>query len=203
MHSTSKLNDGYLGSGKRLKYSIKKYGKDSHIFEILEFLPDRKSLADREREMVNSQLLSDPLCMNLVKGGEGWYGFQNKEHQTKCSAVGSKRLQEKLKTDPAFHEVMSKKWSDGNKKAIERGVHKNWKTNNVSWVGKHHSEQTIAKMKEKKVGHGVGMKNSQFGTRWMIHPQHGTIKVSNCEVSTYLSSGYVFGRTKKSISLCV
>ena len=27
MHSTSNLEDGYLGSGKRLRYSIRKYGK--------------------------------------------------------------------------------------------------------------------------------------------------------------------------------
>ena len=34
MHSTNNLNDGYLGSGKRLRYSIQKYGVDSHIKEI-------------------------------------------------------------------------------------------------------------------------------------------------------------------------
>jgi len=28
MHSTYKLDDGYLGSGNRLRYSIRKYGKE-------------------------------------------------------------------------------------------------------------------------------------------------------------------------------
>ena len=48
MHSTDNLQDGYIGSGKRLYYSIKKYGKENHTCEILEFLPDRLSLKNRE-----------------------------------------------------------------------------------------------------------------------------------------------------------
>ena len=34
-HSTKDLNDGYLGSGKRLKPAIKKYGEDKFIRKIL------------------------------------------------------------------------------------------------------------------------------------------------------------------------
>ena len=71
MHSTANLNDGYIGSGKRLRYSILKYGYDNHTREILEFLPDRISLKAREAEIVNENLLSDPFCMNLAKGGGG------------------------------------------------------------------------------------------------------------------------------------
>ena len=33
MHSTYKLDDGYLGSGKRLRYSIRKYGKENFILK--------------------------------------------------------------------------------------------------------------------------------------------------------------------------
>ena len=33
MHSTYKLNDGYLGSGKILRYSIRKYGKENFSIE--------------------------------------------------------------------------------------------------------------------------------------------------------------------------
>ena len=38
MHSTDNLDDGYLGSGRRLRYSINKYGKESHKREIIEFV---------------------------------------------------------------------------------------------------------------------------------------------------------------------
>ena len=44
MHSTDNLGDGYLGSGKRLRYSINKYGEENHNREILEFVDSRKEL---------------------------------------------------------------------------------------------------------------------------------------------------------------
>ena len=37
MHRTDNMNDGYLGSGVILKRSLKKYGKENHIKEILSY----------------------------------------------------------------------------------------------------------------------------------------------------------------------
>ncbi len=69
MHSTDSLTDGYMGSGTKITRSLKKHGRDAHKFEILEQLPDRKSLIAREEEIVSEELLKDPQCMNLMKGG--------------------------------------------------------------------------------------------------------------------------------------
>jgi hypothetical protein len=77
MHSTSDLEDGYMGSGKRLRYSIRKHGVENHTKEIIEYLEDRDSLAKREAEIVNKELINDPLCMNLKCGGFG--GSSNEE----------------------------------------------------------------------------------------------------------------------------
>lgn len=71
MHSTDDADDGYLGSGKILARSIKKYGKENHTREVIEYLPDRESLAARENEIVNEALLKDTKCMNLTIGGIG------------------------------------------------------------------------------------------------------------------------------------
>ena len=70
-HSTDHLEDGYMGSGKILRYSLNKHSKENHKFEILEFCPDRQSLFEREAELVPIELMNDPLCMNLRKGGNG------------------------------------------------------------------------------------------------------------------------------------
>lgn len=71
MHSTNDLDDGYLGSGKRLRQSIRKYGKEHHSVKILEFLPNRKALGIRERMIVNEVLLLDKKCLNIALGGSG------------------------------------------------------------------------------------------------------------------------------------
>jgi group I intron endonuclease len=71
MHSTDDLTDGYMGSGQQLRRSIKKYGKDQHKTEVLEFLPDRESLWKREEELVTKRLIEDKQCMNLAAGGQG------------------------------------------------------------------------------------------------------------------------------------
>ena len=92
MHSTSNLDDGYLGSGKRLRYAIRKYGKENFKKEILEFLPDRESLVKRESEIVNEQFIQDELCMNLTTGGSG--GFTS-EH----AKLGAIKLWSKYNND--------------------------------------------------------------------------------------------------------
>lgn len=74
-HSTDNLDDAYFGSGQRLWKSIKKHGKEKHTKEVLEFLPSLKALKLREAELVNYDLLANPLCMNLAKGGDGGSTF--------------------------------------------------------------------------------------------------------------------------------
>ena len=71
MHSTDNLEDGYLGSGKILGYSRKKHGDENHNKEIIEMCSDRPALKLREKEIVNEELLSHPLNINLKYGGEG------------------------------------------------------------------------------------------------------------------------------------
>lgn len=76
MHSTDDLNDGYMGSGKALKFSIKRYGKENHRVEILEIVESRELLAERERAIVTLSKVRNGKCMNLKVGGIG--GFTKK-----------------------------------------------------------------------------------------------------------------------------
>ena len=71
VHSTDNLNDGYLGSGKILRYSINKYGIENFKIERLEFFEDKGKLFEREKEIVNKSFLQDPSCMILKSGGSG------------------------------------------------------------------------------------------------------------------------------------
>ena len=92
MHSTDDLNDGYLGSGKRLKYSVNKYGKENHKREIIEFCDSREELISREEEIVNLNEIAKEECINLRVGGDsnGNYGYyMSEEHKLKIGLANS------------------------------------------------------------------------------------------------------------------
>lgn len=70
IHSTDNLNDGYMGSGRRLNLAYKKYGKDVFVKEIIKFFNTRKEAALYESEIVTEVLIKDSNCYNLILGGE-------------------------------------------------------------------------------------------------------------------------------------
>lgn len=144
MHSTDDINDGYLGSGKILGYSRKKYGDENHVREILEMLPSREALKAREKEIVNEQLLANPLNINLKYGGDGGQtsagsksGWTDEQRRLKQSA----RMSSKLK-DSDYLSQMTSHSSDTMKKTHAAG-----KINYATFTGRKHSEETKAKMK--------------------------------------------------------
>jgi hypothetical protein len=190
MHSTDNLNDGYIGSGKRLWRSIKKYGKENFKVEILEHLPNRELLKNREKEIVNPEFIKDTKCMNIKEGGEGGGGFCNEEHKWNFIYAGSKAginsIKEKHK-DPEY----KKKWGEKRK---ETWINLDEKTkqkiiSSGSFKGKKHSLETIEKMKKSK---NVGNKNSQYGSCWI------TNGINNKKIKNNIPeipNGWKLGRT--------
>ena len=69
IHCTNNLDDGYMGSGRRIIAAIKKYGVENFEKEILKYFDSLKELSDYETQIVNEDLLNDPMCYNLIKGG--------------------------------------------------------------------------------------------------------------------------------------
>ena len=63
IHKTSKLEDGYLGSGLVLEKSIKKYGKENFKREILEFCNSYEELLEKETLYVDEEC---GLVLNLL-----------------------------------------------------------------------------------------------------------------------------------------
>lgn len=90
MHSTDNLEDGYLGSGQILSKSIKKYGKEKHLCEVLEFHSDRVSLANREEEILTKEFRENPFCMNIRGGGTGNYLRPAKEETRAKMSIAHK-----------------------------------------------------------------------------------------------------------------
>jgi Zn-finger domain-containing protein len=159
MHSTNKLDDGYLGSGTRLRRSIRKNGKENFKLEILEFFSDRSSLVEREKQLVNESLLKDPMCMNMCVGGEG--GFISVDGYKK----GAKRMNEIVWANPEYRKKKSEWKSEHNIKLWKEGK---LKTN--PWPkGKPLSDETKRKIGEANSLKQRGSSNSQFGTCWITN----------------------------------
>ena len=72
IHSTNNLDDGYMGSGTRLRCAYEKYGIENFTKEILKFFDNRKELSEYESEIVTEVLAKDTNCYNISLGGEKW-----------------------------------------------------------------------------------------------------------------------------------
>lgn len=191
MHSTDNLNDGYIGSGKRLWYSINHYGKENHICEILEYCKDREALSKREEEIVNQQLLGEDLCMNLALGGGTGFDFINDNNlNNKCGQflIGGKASAEKLKTDDEYRKTHSERSS-----ILMTKMHSEGKIRYNTFTDKKHSDESKKKMSESKKGQGKGEHNSQYGSCWI------TNEINNKKMfkSDVIPEGWRFGRKIK------
>lgn len=69
IHKTSNLDDGYMGSGTRLRAAYKKYGIENFTKEIIQYCNDWNELCQLEKSVVTEELVKDKNCYNLVPGG--------------------------------------------------------------------------------------------------------------------------------------
>ena len=69
-HSTTDLNDGYLGSGHILKRAIRKYGKDKFYRLDFAFFHSEDEAFEMEKQVLN-ELPCREGCYNIGGGGEG------------------------------------------------------------------------------------------------------------------------------------
>jgi hypothetical protein len=185
VHSTLKINDGYLGSGKRLRYSIRKYGKENFEIEILEFFDSKELMFEAEKNLVNIDLIKSELCMNLKEGGiGGWTKKQQIENAIK-SNIKKRELRE---NNPEWRKLEKIRNSENMRKSYEYGNRD--KKQPMDWTGKKHKKETIQKMKKSK---NIGKLNSQYGTKWIN--KNGIVKkIKEIELEYYLDNGWTQGR---------
>lgn len=75
VHNTDNLDDGYMGSGTRLKIAYKKYGMENFSKEILKFFNNANEAFEYEMEIVTETLVKDNNCYNIQEGGKGLHSI--------------------------------------------------------------------------------------------------------------------------------
>ena len=207
MHSTDDLEDGYFGSGKRVHYSVNKHGIENHQVEILEFLPSREELKKREAEVVNEELLGDPLCMNLRFGGEGGWEHVNRDVdalRNHAENIRAKYLEKMQDSDfrKAFCEKMTAAMaSEETREKISKSTKEHFKIFGGAFVGKQHSEETKSKIGEKNSIRQAGENNSQYGTCWISHELVGSKRINKEFLPEFIEQGWIKGRNKFSMAV--
>lgn len=188
MHSTSKLDDGYLGSGKRLLYSVNKYGIDNFKLEILEYCNSREELIEREIKIVDNLLLENKLCMNLREGGLGGFTVEMQRQNAIKSNIKQKILREtnpewvKHKSD-TMRKLVLEQYNSG--KRIRKPFY--------DFTGHTHSVTTKRNIGLKNSIKQKGEGNSQYGTCWIMKDEISK-KIKKEELPYYLSIGWIKGR---------
>ena len=166
MHTTSNIDDGYMGSGKILKRSINKHGIEHHKKIILEYADTREDLIKREIEIVNDELLNDPLSMNIRlggKGGGGWTSQQQKENNKKSQTAQRKLYEE------------NGDWAQRKREKAKKHFETLRKEGRIPKPTPHtigefkHTEKTKKLIGEKNSHSQKGKRNSQYGKCWIYN----------------------------------
>lgn len=119
-HQTKDLNDGYMGSGKRIRLAIEKYGIENFEKEILYQFDNEDDMNAKEAEIVTEEFVSQDTNYNLCPGGHGGFGYINKsgiekfkgKKHTKEAKLKIAKSREKYFTS----EETKKKISEANKR---------------------------------------------------------------------------------------
>lgn len=154
-----------MGSGKRLKRAIAKYGIENFKKEVLFQFDNESEMNVKESELVTDQFCLREDTYNLCPGGKGGWGYVNSngisnagwktnsssEAKKRASKGGNAHKQKLLDSDYKF-EFLSKR---------QNFIHSR------AFSGKSHSDETKKKIAEQNAKLQAGSLNSQFGTKWV------------------------------------
>ncbi len=108
-HATPNIDDGYMGSGNAIRNAILKYGKENFTKEIIAETSSTELLWQLEMQIVNDDVVNDPLSYNMVCGGKGYLDGLKKydaekfiQHQSAAGKLGGPASYNK-KTDEQKH----------------------------------------------------------------------------------------------------
>lgn len=140
IHKTDpNIDDGYRGSGYLIKDLINKYGIEHFKRDILYVYNTLEEASNKEREIVNKELLSDKNCLNMTYGGgSGW-----------------KLVNEKIKSEQIPHPMQGKHHTLASREKIKNNHYDGSGKNNSNYKSKEYWETYNDGITNIRVGDGL------------------------------------------------
>lgn len=181
-HTTTNLDDGYLGSGDLIKAACAKHGTHNFVKHILCFCSSSEEALQLEQAIVDKEFVADSNTYNLVTGGRGAFSYE-------CSSRGGKSTW----ANPSWRELHRKLSSERMKRH-----HQDGRVKPPSWIGRQHHDVTKRKISEANKLSQLGVRNSQFGKTWIFHEERQECRLVNVhELDQHVASGWRKGRKLK------
>lgn len=195
VHKTSNLDDGYMGSGHRIKRAIKKYGLNNFKKEYIAIFDNAEEMYQLERELVNEEFLANTNSYNLTCGGKGdSFEFINKNNlnnKINNCYLGGLGQKESRENNPEKWKIIDEQNSKNMRERHRLGKYSH---HQPSFAGRKHSIETKEAMSKSHEGKHDREKNSQFGTRWICNIE----LQQNKKISKHdeIPNGWLLGRNR-------
>lgn len=154
-----------MGSGKKLKRAINKYGIENFDKEILFVFDAETDMNNKESELVTEEFCLREDTYNICPGGKGGWGYVNKNglNKSENQKLAARKIMSKMRASQC-NEMATKNLNlhrENGIKALKK------KYPNGTFFGRTHTDNTKEKMSLSLSGKSTGTKNSQYGTMWI------------------------------------
>jgi hypothetical protein len=154
-HITNNLDDGYMGSGKLIRFAIKKYGIENFDKVIIAIYNNENMMNVVEKFLA----AYDPeTTYNLCEGGKGGWGYVNKTRNHKENSRRAAESRDYSKMNKSYSK--NNQWS----KTCSAKRKLDWELGKYTFV-----PSTKGISFKKKKDSSSGTKNSQYGTIWITN----------------------------------
>ena len=102
-HNGAEQN-GYWGSGIQIRNMYKKYPKSAFTYQIM-VIGGIDYIFDIEQNYVNAEMLKDPLCLNLARGGNG-VRYLTEKQLKQCKPPKGRKMSEQAKVNMSIGALL-------------------------------------------------------------------------------------------------
>jgi hypothetical protein len=194
-HKTTDVDDGYMGSGKILARSIKKYGIENFTKEILFVFDTSEEMFAKEKELVNEEFVARNDTYNLKVGGfGGWDHITTEQMAERNRKISAKRDYSKTNRSYYTNDIKTKAG-----RAISIAQKRRYENGKINGFYNHqHTDEAKSKISLANKGKNKGNNNSQFGSCWVYNTTlKQNKKIKKKDLRTYLDDNWVAGRKMK------